>query len=83
METELVTCRISLTGFFDTGSTLYHVALAKHTYDPGAEVGRRLSDREELLLIRGERFLTEGAQDDITRYALKAIDHYATRMLLP
>lgn len=82
-ETDLVTMRISLSGWFDTGSTDYDMRLARHHYAPEEPVSKRLSAAEELTRYSGTLFLNEQTQDDLTRWSLKLIDHYATSMLLP
>jgi len=82
-ETDLVTLRVTLMGWFDTGATSYDIALARYHYAPDKAVSERLGDRFELLRYHGERFLNESAQEDLTRWILKAVDQYSTAMLLP
>jgi hypothetical protein len=82
-ETDLYTLHVSLHGWFDTGMTTYGIRLARYHYAPEAPVSKRLTTATELLDMRGELFLSDTAQKDLTRWTLKAIDHYATGMLLP
>jgi hypothetical protein len=82
-ETDLVSLSIHLSGWFDTGMTTYAIRLAQHHYAPAEPVSKRLSPAVELRDMRGEAFLSDRVQQDLTRWILKSVDQYAGAMLLP
>jgi len=83
METDLITLSVHLTGWFDTGMTTYGIRLTRRLYTPSEPVSQRLGVAEELVDMRGEAFLSDVVQQDLSRWILRSVDHYAAAMLLP
>jgi hypothetical protein len=83
METDLITLDVHLTGWFDSGMTTYGIRLTRRHYNPAETISKRLSPSEELVGMRGEAFLSDEVQQDLSRWILRSVDHYAGAMLLP
>jgi len=82
-KTELVTMRVSLSGWFDTGAITASTSVAHHEYIPDGPTGKRLGQREEIVGWMGEIFMTEASEQEVTRHIMKAFDAFTTRMALP
>ena len=82
-ETDLVTMRVQLDGWFDTGATSANLSVARYHYVPDAPTSKRLSERHELFGYLGEVFLNGQTEADLTRHLTKAFSTYTTAMLLP
>jgi len=82
-KTKLVTMHASLNGWMDTGATSLAITVARHNYEPEGPIGKRLTEREEIVGYTAEIFLSEMVEQDITNRLLKAFSEYSTALLLP
>jgi len=82
-DTDLITLRASLTGWFDTGSTTANLSVARYHYRPALPTSQRLSERHEIMGYVGEVFLDEFSETDLNRHMVEAFSRFTTAMLLP
>jgi len=81
--TDLVTMRVWLHGWFDTGRTSVSISVSRCHYDPEAANKDRITEKEEIRTYEAEVFLTDDAESEITRQIGRAFSDYAATMMLP